>query len=42
VSALSITVFSLKQVAPLVATIDIPRNARLTFETADDLVVTFT
>lgn len=42
VSALNIPVFSRKQVAPLVETIDIPRNSQLTFETTDDLTVTFT
>ena len=42
VSALNIPVFARKDVAPLVENIDIPRNSQLTFETTDDLTVTFT
>ena len=42
VSALNIPVFARKQVAPLVENIDIPRNSQLTFETTDDLLITFT
>ena len=42
VSGLSIPVFARKSVSPLVETIDIPRNAQLIFEEADDLTVTFT
>jgi len=42
ISGLNIPVFSRKSVAPLVETIDIPRHSQLVFETAEDLVVTFT
>lgn len=42
VSALNIPVFARKQVSPLVENISIPRNSQLTFESADDLVITFT
>lgn len=42
ISGLNIPVFARKSVAPLVETIDIPRHSQLVFESADDLVVTFT
>lgn len=42
VSGLSLPVFCRKSVTPLVENIDIPRNARITFEDAEDLVINFT
>ncbi len=42
ISGLSIPIFCRKTVTPLVENIDIPRNARITFEDSEDLVVNFT
>jgi uncharacterized phage protein gp47/JayE len=42
ISGLNIPIFCRKTVTPLVENIDIPRNARITFEDAEDLVVSFT
>ena len=42
ISGLNIPIFCRKDVTPLVENIDIPRNARITFEDAADLVVNFT